>query len=162
MSHVFMTTRLQEIPGLSFTIDPASKLATASILPHYHEGDIRFTFITSVGAGEDPNVSEHQDLDEVIKMASLYLCTVEEKDLEAFAICCDFWLRYAPLAAKKQVSGEAFSYMGNTDTQYRKICWASPAGTAKGNEDIVVYQDIRSGKYYYRFENDFQERMNPL
>lgn len=43
--------------------------------------------------------------------------------------------------------------------RYRKVLNAKPAGTAKEHGAIVLYQCESTGEMYYRFEQDFTERM---
>jgi len=43
--------------------------------------------------------------------------------------------------------------------RYRKVLNAKPAGTAKEHGAIVVYQCESTGEMYYRFDQDFTERM---
>jgi len=45
---------------------------------------------------------------------------------------------------------------------YQRLLSAKPAGTAKQHGDVIMYQCKNTGEVYYRFEQDFNERMTVI
>lgn len=42
---------------------------------------------------------------------------------------------------------------------YRVVSFPKPAGVSKVFDPVVIYEDVRTGQQYWRFQQDFLHRM---
>ena len=60
--------------------------------------------------------------------------------------------------SKFPLTGVTYSCVGKGGL-YSVVSFPSPAGVSKVFDPIVIYEDLRSGTQYWRFQGDFLDRM---
>ncbi len=56
------------------------------------------------------------------------------------------------------ITGVTYSCVGKGGL-YSVVSFPAPAGVSKVFDPIVIYEDLRSGVQYWRFQSDFLDRM---
>lgn len=60
--------------------------------------------------------------------------------------------------SKHPVTGVTYSCVGKGGL-YSVVNFPTPAGVSKVFDPIVIYEDLRTGAQYWRFQGDFLDRM---
>lgn len=60
--------------------------------------------------------------------------------------------------SKFPLTGVTYSCVGKGGL-YSVVSFPSPAGVSKVFDPIVIYEDLRTGTQYWRFQGDFLDRM---
>lgn len=60
--------------------------------------------------------------------------------------------------SKYPITGVTYSCVGKGGL-YSVVEFPNPAGASKVFDPIVIYEDLRTGTRYWRFQNDFLDRM---
>lgn len=56
------------------------------------------------------------------------------------------------------ITGVTYSCVGKGGL-YSVVEFPKPAGVSKVFDPIVIYEDLRTGQHYWRFQGDFLDRM---
>lgn len=62
------------------------------------------------------------------------------------------------MTSKYPLTGVLYSCVGKGGL-YSVLSFPKPAGVSKAFDPVVIYEDIRNGEQYWRFQSDFLDRM---